>query len=53
MVWLGGGACHIDTWDPKRKGDASGKDIAGLYYDPIPTAIDGVQVCEHLPALTS
>ena len=22
MIWLGGGACHIDTWDPKRRGDA-------------------------------
>ena len=50
MVWLGGGACHIDTWDPKIKGDATGKDKKpGSYYDSIPTAIEGVQVCEHLP----
>ena len=21
FIWLGGGACHVDTWDPKRKGD--------------------------------
>ena len=48
MVWLGGGACHIDTWDPKKKGDAKAKK-PGSYYDSIPTAIDGVQVCEHLP----
>lgn len=49
MVWLGGGACQIDTWDPKRKGDAkSGKKKPGSYYDPIDTAIEGVQVCEHL-----
>lgn len=47
MVWLGGGACHIDTWDPKKKGDAKAKK-PGSYYDAIPTAIDGVQVCEHL-----
>ena len=46
LLWLGGGACHIDTWDPKRKGD--GKKIAGSYYGSIPTAIPGVQVCEHL-----
>lgn len=46
LLWLGGGACHIDTWDPKRKGD--GKKQAGSYYDPISTAVDGVQVCEHL-----
>lgn len=48
MIWLGGGACQIDTWDPKRKGDAKRK-IAGSYYDPIDTAVKGVQVCEHLP----
>ena len=48
MVWLGGGACHIDTWDPKRRGDAKRK-VAGSYYAPIDTAVKGVQVCEHLP----
>ncbi|MDA0284837.1 MAG: DUF1501 domain-containing protein, partial [Planctomycetota bacterium] len=48
MIWLGGGACHIDTWDPKIKGDAKAKK-PGSYYDPIDTAIEGVQVCEHLP----
>ena len=48
MLWLGGGACHIDTWDPKRKGDATKRE-PGSYYDPIPTAVDGIQVCEHLP----
>ena len=47
MIWLGGGACHIDTWDPKKKGDAKAKK-PGSYYDPIPTAIKDVQVCEHL-----
>lgn len=50
MIWLGGGACQIDTWDPKRKGDAkAGTKKPGSYYDSIPTAIDGVNVCEHLP----
>lgn len=49
FLWLGGGACHIDTWDPKQKGD--GKKIAGSYYDPIDTAIPGVQVCQHLPRM--
>lgn len=48
MIWLGGGACHIDTWDPKKKGDAKARK-AGSYYDPIDTAVNGVQVCEHLP----
>jgi hypothetical protein len=48
MIWLGGGACHIDTWDPKKKGDAKTRK-PGSYYDSIDTAVDGVQVCEHLP----
>ncbi len=46
LLWLGGGACHVDTWDPKKKGD--GKKVAGSFYDAVPTAIPGVQVCEHL-----
>ncbi|MBD3673927.1 MAG: DUF1501 domain-containing protein [Planctomycetaceae bacterium] len=48
MIWLGGGSCHVDTWDPKKKGDAKARK-AGSYYNAIDTAIDGVQVCEHLP----
>jgi hypothetical protein len=47
MLWLGGGAAQIDTFDPKRRGD--GKTKSGSYYDAIPTAIAGTQVCEHLP----
>src|SRR4051794_23951265 len=47
FLWLGGGAAHIDTFDPKRRGD--GKKKAGSYYDAIPSAIPGASVCEHLP----
>jgi hypothetical protein len=46
FLWLGGGAAHIDTFDPKRRGDGLKK--AGSYYDSIPTAIPGARVCEHL-----
>jgi hypothetical protein len=46
FIWLGGGACHLDTFDPKRKGD--GRKKAGSAYDAIPTAIPGVSVCQHL-----
>ena len=46
FIWLGGGAAHIDTWDPKRVGDF--KKVAGSAYPAIDTAIPGVQVCEHL-----
>lgn len=39
--------CHVDTFDPKRVGDpAAGK--PGSAYAAIPTAIEGVEVCEHL-----
>ncbi|MFT5125170.1 MAG: hypothetical protein ACI9TH_003033 [Kiritimatiellia bacterium] len=48
MIWLGGGAAQIDTWDPKQKGDAPAKK-PGSYYERIPTAVPGVEVCEHLP----
>jgi len=48
MIWLGGGSCHIDTWDPKRMGDPKAKK-PGSYYKAIDTAIPGTQVCEHLP----
>ncbi len=47
FLWLGGGACQIDTWDPKRRGDPK-KKIAGSDYDAVPTAIQGEKVCEHL-----
>jgi hypothetical protein len=47
FIWLGGGACQIDTWDPKARGDAKARK-PGSYYDAIPTAIPGVEVCQHL-----
>ncbi len=46
-IWLGGGMGQMDTFDPKRKGDAKTK-TAGSYYDAIDTAVPGVKVCEHL-----
>lgn len=47
MIWLGGGMAQIDTFDPKAMGDAKAKK-AGAYYKSIPTAVPGVEVCEHL-----
>lgn len=47
MIWLGGGMSQIDTFDPKAMGDAKAKK-AGSYYPAIDTAVQGVQVCEHL-----
>jgi hypothetical protein len=46
FVWLGGGACHVDMWDPKKMGD--GKKVAGSAYRSVDTAIPKVQVTEHL-----
>jgi hypothetical protein len=47
LLWLGGGASQIDTFDPKGRGD--GKKTPGCYYEAIPTALPGVRLCEHLP----
>jgi len=52
MIWLGGGACHIDTWDPKRQGDPATRK-PGSDYRAIDTAVDGTQVCEHLEKCAS
>ncbi|HBU59193.1 MAG TPA: DUF1501 domain-containing protein [Verrucomicrobiales bacterium] len=46
-IWLGGGACQIDTWDPKIKGDPK-LNKPGSYYDSIETSVSGLRVCEHL-----
>ena len=46
LIWLGGGAAQIDTFDPKGRGD--GKKTPGCYYNTIGTAISGVLVSEHL-----
>jgi hypothetical protein len=49
-IWLGGGMGALDTFDPKQQGDPARK-VAGSYYSPIDTAVDGVQLCEHLSGL--
>jgi hypothetical protein len=49
FLWLGGGASHIDTFDPKRRGD--GKKVPGSAYASVPTAVPGVRVSEHLGRL--
>ncbi len=49
-IWLGGGVGALDTFDPKRVGDPKNK-VAGSYYESIPTAVEGVRVCEHMNRL--
>jgi len=48
FLWLGGGMCHLDTFDPKRRGNSRER-VAGTDYAAIPTAVEGIQVTEHLP----
>ena len=50
LLWLGGGACQIDTFDPKRVGDPAAR-VKGSAYPSVPTAIGGARFCEHLPKL--
>ncbi|HJT76321.1 MAG TPA: DUF1501 domain-containing protein, partial [Gemmataceae bacterium] len=47
LVYLLGGPPHLDTWDLKPSAPA---EVRGPFR-PIPTAVPGLQVCEHLPRL--
>jgi uncharacterized protein (DUF1501 family) len=47
MIWLSGGASHIDTWDMKPDAPA---EYRGL-FKPMPTSAPAIQLCEHLPHL--
>jgi hypothetical protein len=49
LVWLAGGASHIDTWDPKPKAPA---DVKGE-FKPIDTKVTGLQISEVLPKLAA
>ena len=45
LVWLRGGASHIDSYDMKPGAPA---EVRGE-FKPINTNVPGIQVCEHLP----
>src|SRR5438552_914920 len=45
VVWLIGGASHLETYDPKP---LSGSEYKGP-YDPIATRVASLQICELLP----
>jgi hypothetical protein len=47
LVYLLGGPPHLDMWDLKPAAPA---EVRGPFR-PIPTAVPGLQVCEHLPRL--
>ena len=47
LVWLRGGASHLETFDPKP---LASSEFRGP-YQPIDTNVPGVQICELLPRL--
>lgn len=47
LVFANGGQSQIDTWDPKPDAPL---DVRGA-FQPIGTAISGVQFCEHMPQI--
>ena len=48
QIWMWGGACHLDTFDPKPE---AGYDYCGPLKNPIATNVDGIQISELLPQL--
>jgi len=48
QIWMWGGPSHLDTFDPKPD---AGYDYCGPYDKPIPTNVDGIQICQMLPLL--
>lgn len=48
QIWMWGGPCHIDTFDPKPQ---AGYDYCGELNKDIPTNVDGIRVNENLPLL--
>lgn len=47
LIWLSGGASHIDTWDMKPDAPAEYRGT----FNPIQTSAPAIQLCEHLPHL--
>jgi len=50
QVWLWGGPCHLDTFDPKPE---AGADYAGVFTKPLDTKVAGIRINELLPVLAS
>lgn len=48
QIWLWGGPCHIDTFDPKPE---AGYDYNGPLKEPLATNVAGIRVGELLPLL--
>ena len=48
QIWMWGGPCHLDTFDPKPE---AGEDYTGPLKTPIDTNADGIRIGESLPLL--
>jgi hypothetical protein len=48
QLWMAGGPCHIDTWDPKPQ---AGPEYTGPYRKPIATNVEGIQISQMLPMM--
>jgi hypothetical protein len=48
QIWLWGGPCHIDTFDPKPE---AGRDYSGALDAPIETNVSGMRIGQLLPEL--
>jgi hypothetical protein len=48
QIWLWGGPCHIDTFDPKPD---AGRDFCGPLNEAIATNVDGIRLGKLLPNL--
>ena len=48
QIWLWGGPCHIDTFDPKPD---AGYDYNGPLKEPLATNVAGIRIGELLPML--
>jgi hypothetical protein len=48
QIWMWGGPCHLDTFDPKPE---AGNDYCGPFTKPIETNVKGIRICELLPLL--
>ncbi|HHH27176.1 MAG TPA: DUF1501 domain-containing protein [Polyangiaceae bacterium] len=46
VLWMNGGASHIDTFDPKKGRDAGP-------FKAIATKTPGLEICEHLPQIAA
>jgi hypothetical protein len=48
QIWLWGGPCHIDTFDPKPE---AGRDYCGSLDAPIETNVSGIRISQLMPTL--